>query len=111
MSFDIYNGETLLADRVTVATRREDRIRGLIGRYHFDPGEALWILPCEAIHTFGLPFPIDVAFLDSMGTVLASATVQPGGNFQASGAKCCVEFPAGTLADTQPGDVLAFVQH
>jgi uncharacterized membrane protein (UPF0127 family) len=28
-------------------------------------GEAgLWICPCEAIHTFGMKFPIDVIFLD-----------------------------------------------
>jgi uncharacterized protein len=29
-----------------------------------EPGEGLWIYPTQAIHTFGMRFPIDVAFLD-----------------------------------------------
>lgn len=27
------------------------------------PGEGLWIVPCEAVHTFGMKFDIDVLFL------------------------------------------------
>ena len=27
-------------------------------------GSGIWIAPCEAIHTFGMKFPIDALFLD-----------------------------------------------
>lgn len=42
------------------ATRR----KGLLGVQELDRDSGLWIMPCEAIHTFGLKMPIDVLFLD-----------------------------------------------
>ena len=33
-------------------------------------GHALLLQPCSSIHTFGMRFPIDVAFADTDGTVL-----------------------------------------
>jgi uncharacterized membrane protein (UPF0127 family) len=33
-------------------------------------GHALLLRPCASVHTFGMRFPIDVAFADSAGTVL-----------------------------------------
>jgi uncharacterized membrane protein (UPF0127 family) len=33
-------------------------------RPHLDPGQAMWIRPCEGIHTFFMRFPIDAVFLD-----------------------------------------------
>jgi uncharacterized protein len=33
-------------------------------------GHALLLRPCSSIHTFGMRFPIDVAFADDEGTVL-----------------------------------------
>ena len=45
------------------------RMKGLIGRSaeEFVAGKALWIVPSEGIHTFGMRFPIDAAYLDSKG--------------------------------------------
>ncbi|MSO19466.1 MAG: DUF192 domain-containing protein [Acidobacteria bacterium] len=40
------------------------RRKGLLGRDHLEAGEGLWIVPTQAIHTFGMRFPIDAAFLD-----------------------------------------------
>ena len=44
------------------------RRRGLIGRDHLDG--VLVLRPCRQVHTFGMQFPIDVAFCDRYGFVL-----------------------------------------
>ena len=33
-------------------------------RRRLDPGEGLWLRPCQGVHTFWMFFPIDVIFLD-----------------------------------------------
>lgn len=50
-----------------------ERARGLLGRPPPQPGHALWIVPCRAVHTWGMQYPIDVAFLDDRGLVLQVA--------------------------------------
>ena len=52
------------------ATRLCDRLRGLLGRPGLAAGEVLAIAPCSAIHTFGMRFAIDVAFVGRDGRVL-----------------------------------------
>lgn len=51
-----------------VADDRGSRRRGLQGREHFDG--ALVLRPCRWVHTIGMRFPIDVAFLDEEGVVV-----------------------------------------
>jgi uncharacterized membrane protein (UPF0127 family) len=60
---------------LSVCTGPVERARGLLGRPEPAPGTALWIRPCRAIHTFGMRYAIDVAFLDDRGLVLR---VEPG---------------------------------
>ncbi len=50
------------------------RTRGLLGTDRSAAEEAGMALltPCRSIHTFGMRYPIDVAFLSSDGTVLKS---------------------------------------
>src|SRR5262249_13984476 len=55
---------TTLASSVDLADTPKTRRMGLLGRDSLKPGEGLWIYPTQAIHTFGMKFPIDVAFLD-----------------------------------------------
>ena len=38
----------------------------------------LVLRPCRQVHTFGMQFPIDVAFCDRYGFVLHVATMRPG---------------------------------
>ena len=47
---DAENG-TIVANRVTVASRRLDRAVGLLGRSHLEAGEALWITPAGTLLT------------------------------------------------------------
>jgi uncharacterized membrane protein (UPF0127 family) len=53
-----------LACALEIARTRAERRRGLLGRDELARGAALMITPCNAIHTVGMRFPIDVAFLD-----------------------------------------------
>lgn len=51
-----------------VADTREARRRGLLGRDTMDG--AIVLRPCRWVHTLGMRFPIDVAFLDEDGVVV-----------------------------------------
>jgi hypothetical protein len=55
---------TVLATGLVVADGSGKRSKGLLGRTNLSPGEGLWIVPCEAVHTFFMHFPIDLVYLD-----------------------------------------------
>lgn len=99
-----------IGDRVRLADRWWSRLRGLLGRGPLDTGEGLLLAPCRAVHMFGLRYPLDVAFLDGAGTVVALYhRLAPGARSRwHRRAALALEVPAGTLAttDTQEGDVL-----
>ena len=62
--------DVVLATRTEGAFDSKSRRRGLLGRAGLAPSEALVIAPSNAIHTFGMRFPIDVLFVDRSGKVL-----------------------------------------
>lgn len=51
-----------------VADSRASRRKGLLGRDHLDG--AIVLSPCRWVHTMRMRFPVDVAFLNSEGTVV-----------------------------------------
>jgi len=53
---------------VEVADARSARRKGLLGRDGLDG--ALALQPCRWVHTIGMRFPIDVAFVDDDGVVV-----------------------------------------
>ncbi|WP_161164592.1 DUF192 domain-containing protein, partial [Streptomyces sp. SID5910] len=59
-----------------VAASYRARTRGLLGRDGIDG--ALLLTPAGSVHTFGMRFPIDVAYLDRRLTVIAVRTMPPG---------------------------------
>ena len=59
-----------------VAGSGSERRRGLRGRDGIDG--ALVIRSCRWVHTFGVRFPIDVAFVDEAGVVLKIVRMPPG---------------------------------
>ena len=61
---------TVLADSALIADSGKARRTGLLKHSKLEPGEGLWIVPCEAVHTFGMKFPIDVLFLSKKRKVL-----------------------------------------
>ncbi|MBI3210112.1 MAG: DUF192 domain-containing protein [Candidatus Solibacter usitatus] len=60
----------LLAEAAEVADNSVARRTGLLKHNSLAPGEGLWIVPCEAVHTFGMKFDIDVLYLSKERKVL-----------------------------------------
>jgi uncharacterized membrane protein (UPF0127 family) len=58
-----------------VARDRRARRKGLLGRDHYEG--ALVIEHCHWIHTLGMRFAIDVAYLDAGGAVIKTTRVKP----------------------------------
>lgn len=66
MAWLVSDGRVLAS--ADIATDRAGRRRGLLGR---DGAQgALVIQPCRWVHTIGMRFPLDVAFLDGDGVVV-----------------------------------------
>ena len=102
----------LVAERAAEARSFFARLRGLIGRDPFQPGEGLHLVPCHSIHTFFMREPIDALFLDaSFRVVRVISSLSPW-----SVAPVCreassvLELPAGTVERTRTsaGDELVF---
>ena len=55
---------TLLVTTADIADTSAKRRRGLVPRERLEPGEGLWIVPCESAHTFFMKFAIDLIYLD-----------------------------------------------
>lgn len=62
--------EIYFPGRVHLANGALGRSRGLLGRTQMCADEALWLSPCKSVHTFGMRFCIDVAFLAADGSAL-----------------------------------------
>ncbi len=98
-----------LGDRVHLAGTSQHRRTGLLRHRGLPAGSGLWINPCEAIHTFGMNFPIDVAFLDRRHRVVKIRQgLGPRRICVCWRAASVLELPAGTIAGsrTQRGDLL-----
>lgn len=60
-----YNsGAELLIENLELAETLMQRGTGLLGRNGLEPNQALWIKPCNNIHTFFMKFAIDCIFVD-----------------------------------------------
>ncbi len=73
------------------------------------PGEGLWIVPCEGVHTFLMRFPIDVVFLSKQRKVLkVRANMGRRRLAMSLRAHSVLELPAGRANETgtQKGDQL-----
>ena len=104
--------QTLLGDEVELAAGPWGRLKGLLGRQvkEFIQGKGILIVPSQGVHTLGMSFPIDAAYLDRDGRVihvchqLAPFRIAP----LKLKSRSVLELPAGTLARTRTevGDML-----
>lgn len=98
----------VLGTRVRVADRWWQRLRGLHGMERLAEGEGMLLSPCASVHTLGMRFPLDVAFLERSGQVVAlyPALSPNRGTPWNRGARFALELREGALADTRVGDRL-----
>lgn len=93
----IAGGSTLIPDAYKTSNALE-RARGLLGRKKLYRDQALVIEPCASIHTFGMTYALDVAFLDDAGLVVkVKHALKPFRFAAAPGARTTVEMIAGAL--------------
>ena len=100
-----------LAHSIELAGDASTRRKGLLGRNALSVGEGLWIVPCEAIHTFGMKFPIDLVFLDRDKVVKkVRHGVVPGRLSVCLSAHSVLELASGSVrpTGTVPGDKLEY---
>lgn len=103
--------QAVLAGSVEIADRGARRRKGLLGRDGLSAEEGLWILPCEAVHTIGMRFPIDLIYLDRGNRVKKTrSNVRPFRLSACFSAHSVIELASGTInrTQTQPGDRLEF---
>lgn len=93
---------------LAVADTAASRHRGLLGSSGIVG--ALWITRCPSVHMVGMRYPIDVAVVDRVGTVLVTATLRPGWGMTRPRlrASATIEAPAGAMEawGVRPGSVL-----
>ena len=63
----------LLIEQLEPAKSFWTRAKGLLGRAGLSPNEALWIEPCNNIHTHFMRFSIDCIFLDKQMRIIKIA--------------------------------------
>jgi len=88
----------IIASVVEPALDSRSRRRGLLGRDSLPDRHALILAPCNAIHTIGMRFPIDVLFVARDGCVVK--IVERLGSWRAAGAmraSVTVELAAGSV--------------
>ena len=99
----------VIAARIHSANDSPARRRGLLGVSDLDGDAGLWINPCEAVHTFGMQYSLDVLFLD-VGLRIKKIAVhlKPNRIALCLTARSVLELKGGTAAasGTQCGDQL-----
>ncbi len=71
------------------------RLFGLLGRRALAADEALWLTPCNSVHTLGMSYPIDVVFIDATSRVVATrSALGPRRLTGARRARSVLELPA-----------------
>jgi uncharacterized membrane protein (UPF0127 family) len=99
----------VLGVAVELADTSEKRRVGLLKHERLEPGEGLWIKPCESVHTFFMKFAIDLVYIDKKQKVRKARKAVPPWRLSAClTAHSILELPAGTIerTGTQAGDQL-----
>ena len=105
---------TCLGTKIEVADSPRRRMVGLLGTASLEPQCGLLIYPTQAVHTFGMKYPIDLVFLNSKKQVIAARpAVRPNRLTRVYWtAECVLELPENTIASskTEPGDLIEWAE-
>ena len=105
--------DVVLADAAEVADTSEKRRTGLLKHTGLAPGDGLWIVPCESVHSFFMKFSIDLVYLDRNKKVRkVRHRMVPWRLSACLSAHSILELPAGAVAGsgTQAGDQLEILE-
>ncbi len=100
---------TVLGDRIDVADTSQKRRTGLLKHDRLEPGQGLWIVPCESVHSFFMKFPIDLVYLDRKKKVRRTRKAMVPWRVSAClTAHSILELPVGAIEQsrTEAGDQL-----
>lgn len=93
---------TVLGTRVKLADSWWSRFRGYLGRPAPRSGEGILLVPCNAVHTYGMAFELDVIFLGADGSVLHMIPEMRPRRRSPRVPRCryVLEVPPGTIRET-----------
>ena len=93
------SSQNVLAENTRLANHFWSRFKGLLGTQELKTGDALLLVPCNSIHTFGMTFAIDALFLDNENKILSMLEVLPPWKMSKIvwKAKKVLELPAHTI--------------
>lgn len=92
-----------------LATSFWQRLRGLLWRAPLNVNQGLCLMPCKAIHTFGMAYALDIIFLDSNFNLCRQINNLPPNRYAyCQHAVMVIELPAGFC--TRNSDFLRIVQ-
>ncbi len=100
-----------MAEFASIADSSAKRRTGLLKHSELVPGDGLWIVPCEGVHTFAMKFAIDIVFLNKKRVVRKIRNSVPKRRIALDlMAHSVLELPAGTMVATRTevGDQLEF---
>jgi len=104
---------TSIGDAIDTAESSAQRRTGLLKHNKLDDGAGLWIIPCEAVHTFFMKFAIDLIYLDRQHRVRGIVReLRPWRFSMCLPAYSVLELPEGTIdrTNTQKDDRLELLQ-
>jgi uncharacterized membrane protein (UPF0127 family) len=102
--------ESFISLNVDAADTHFTRFRGLLGRMRLRSDEGIWVVPSYGVHTIGVPFSIDLIYLDDKYKVID--LIESLGSFRIGPVRLqCVsvlELPSRAIysSQTQVGDEL-----
>ena len=101
----LMKGDSVLAESVELASCLRDRLRGLLGRDSLAESRAMYLVPCNSIHTFFMRFNLDLLFLDrNLVVVKIVRNLRPGrivsGGIRSAGV---IELQSGWLPEDAVG--------
>ena len=102
--------ESFISLNVTLADTHFTRFRGLLGKLRLRSDEGIWVVPSYGVHTIGVPFAVDLIYLDANYRVIH--LIESFGSFRVGPVRlnCLSVLEVGTRAiyssQTQVGDEL-----
>ncbi len=96
------DNKSCVIPKVWQTGNRLERMRGLLGRPPLLALEALLIKPCSSVHTIGMKYSIDLAYLDKEWTIIKTVnTLKPWRMSACPSAHMVLELLGGSLDQLQ----------